>query len=137
MNKELSSILEIALKESLVAYESKKQPNLLGALHLYHDYEDGFLVFFDDADNILNKVQLTDNQLHNLTHSLRQVLHQAGKERLFDNDYIVKPFVVNLVDKDFVVLDELFFLDDDSPKNNFTWKNIEKDLDAFLENLLK
>ena len=138
MNKLLASILEISIKESLTNYESKEDSNSLGDLYLYHDVEDNLLVIYDDMDQELNKVQLPDDQVFNLAHNLRQVLQQAGKEKFFERDYIVKPFTVSLVDKDFVVLEELFFLDDDTIKiNDVLWTSIEKDLDSFLENLLQ
>ena len=138
MNTQPSPILEIAIKESLKNYESREDRNSLEDLYLYHDTEDNLLVIYDDTDQVLNKVQLPDNRFLNLAHALRQVLQQAGKERLFDRDYIVKPFTVSLVDKDFVVLEELFFLDDNTIKINDTlWTGIEKDLDAFLEHLLQ
>ena len=138
MNKIPSHILEIAIKESLTNYESIEDSNSLEDLYFYHDTEDNSLVIYDYADHILNSVQLPDEQVSDLTYSLRQILQQAGKERLFERDYIIKPFTVSLVDKDFVVVEELFFLDDDSVKlDNTILANIEKDLDDFIENLLK
>jgi hypothetical protein len=67
------------------------------------------------------------------------VLQQAGRERLFDKNYIKKPFSANLIDKDKTVLEELYFLGDNTIKVNSTslWTNIEKELDVFLEKLLK
>jgi hypothetical protein len=138
MNKVLTSILEIAIKESLADYEAKEEGNSLSDLYLYHDVEDNSLTVYDDTDNELNKIQLPDDRSFNLAHTLRQVLQQEGKERLFDRKYIVKPFTISMVDKDFVVLEELFFWDDDTIKvNDKLWTNIEKDLDNFLENLLQ
>jgi len=138
MSKVLASILEIAIKEGLANYEAKEESNSLSDLYLYHDVEDNSLVIFDDRDNELNKVQLPDEQSFNLVHTLRQVLQHEGKERLFDREYIVKPFTVSLVDKDFIVLEELFFWDDDTVKIHDTlWTNIEKDLDNFIEHLLQ
>jgi len=138
MNKVLASILEIAIKEGLTNYEAKEESNSLSDLYLYHDIEDNSLVIYDDTDNELNKVQLPDDQSFNLIHTLRQLLHHEGKERLFAREYIVRPFTVSLIDKDFAVLEELFFWDDDTVKVEGTlWKNIEKDLDNFIEHLLQ
>ena len=138
MNKVSAPILEIAIKESLKNYELKEDSNSLGDLYLYHDVEDNSLVIYDDTDHVLNRVQLQDSQTFNLAYTLRQVLQQAGKEQLFERDYIIKPFTVSLIDKDFVVLEELFFLDDDTIKlNNTIWTNIEKELDDFIKNLLQ
>ena len=134
----LASILEIAIKESLKNYESKEESNSLGDLYLYYDNEDNILIIYDDTDQVLNKVQLPDDQSYNLVYSLRQVLQQAGKEQLFERDYIIKPFSVSLIDKDFVVLEELLFLADNSIRyNDSIWSNIEKDLDNFIDNLLQ
>ena len=138
MNKVLASILEIAISESLTNYESKEDSNSLGDLYLYHDNEDNSLVVYDDTDHVLNKVELPDDQPLNLVHTLRQVLQQQEKEQLFERNYIIKPFTVSLVDKDFVVLEELFFLDDDAIQITDTmWTTIEKDLDNFLDDLLQ
>jgi len=138
MNKLLASILEIAIRESLTNYEAKEENNSLGDLYLCHDNEDNSLVIYDDTDHVLNRVELPDDQPFNLAHTLRQVLQQGGKEHLFERDYIIKPFAVSLVDKDFVVLEELFFLDDDAIQITDTiWTTIEKDLDNFLDDLLQ
>jgi hypothetical protein len=138
MNKLPASILEIAIKESITDYESKEDRNSLEDLYLYHDSEDNSLVIYDDTDQVLNKVQLPDDYSFNLSHTLRQVLQQAGKERLFEKDYIIKPFTISLIDKDFVVLEKLFVLEDETVKlNDSIWTNIEKDLDDFLKNLLQ
>ena len=138
MNKIPASILEIAIKESLANYESKEDSNSLENLYLYHNNEENSLVIYDDTDHILNKVQLPDDPFDNLSHILRQALQQAGRERLFDRSYIMRPFTVNLIDKNFVVQEELFFLDDDTIKiNDAIWTNIERELDDFLEKLLQ
>ena len=138
MNKVLAPILGTAIRESLANYESKRNGSSLRDLYSYHNPDDNSLVIYDDTNTVLNNVQLTDEQYFNIAHILRQVLYQLGKERLFDRNYITKPFAVSLVDKDFVVLEELFFLDEDMVKmSNAYWKAIEKDLDDFLDNLLK
>jgi len=129
--------LQIALKESLSNYESKEDRGFLEDLYLFHDTEENLLIFYDHTDQVLNKIQLPDDHPFSLVHALRTVLQQAAKERLFEKDYIVKPFTVSLVDKDFDVLEELFFLEDDTKKTNDSiWTDMEKDLDEFLENLL-
>jgi hypothetical protein len=138
MNKTLAPILEITIKESLANYESKEESSSLTDLYLYHNDEDNSLVVYDDTDHILNKIQLPEHRSDNLASTLKQVLQQAGKERFFDRSYIAKPFAVSLIDKKFAVLEELFFLDDDTIQLSDTiWTNIEKDLDDFLEDLLQ
>lgn len=140
MNKTLAPILEIALKESLRNYESKNDGSSLGDLYIYHNNEDNLLVIFDDMESVLNSIQLPENQPF-YPSLLRNVLEQAEKNNsLFAQDYIVKPFTVSLIDKDFKVIEELFFLDDDTIKlseNSDIWSTIENELDDFLKNLLR
>ena len=133
-----TSLLEIAITESITNYEAKEESNSLSDLYLYHDSEENSLTIYDDTEYELNKIQLPDDRSFNLIHTLRQALQYEGREGFFDRSYIVKPFTVSLVDKDFIVLEELFFLDEDTIKVEDTlWKNIEKDLDNFLKNLLQ
>jgi hypothetical protein len=137
INTILVPILEIAIKESLKNYESKNEGNSLGDLFLYYDKGEDTLSFYDDMDNLLNKVQLPNDQFFNSA-TFRFVLQQPEQAQLFDKDYILKPFTISLVDKDFIVIEELFFLDDDTIKlSGEMWDNIEKDLDNFLKNLLQ
>ena len=139
MNKTLAPILEIAVKESLRNYESKNDGSSLGDLYVYHNNEDNLLVIFDDMECVLNSIQLPDSQPF-YPSLLQNVLQQAEKNNLFSQDYIVKPFTVSLIDKDFTVIEELLFLDDDTIKisgNSDIWSTIENDLDDFLKNLLK
>ena len=138
MNKTLEPILEIAIKESLRNYESKNDGSSLGDLYLFHNNEDNTMVIFDDMDTVLNSVQLPEGCSFSISF-LRNVLQQVEKNNLFEQDYIVKPFTVSLVDKDFMVIEELLFLDDDTIKlsgNRDIWSTIEKELDDFLKNLL-
>ncbi|MDR3218684.1 MAG: hypothetical protein LBU22_06845 [Dysgonamonadaceae bacterium] len=139
ISKTLVPVLEIALKESLDDYESKNEDNSLGDLYLYHDESENALFFYDDRDNLLNKVQLPDNQSFNSA-TFRSLLQQPEMISLFEKDYIFKPFTISLVDKDFIVVEELFFLDDDTIKLddvNEIWTHIEEELDGFLKDLIQ
>jgi hypothetical protein len=137
INKTQVSLLEIAMRESLKNYESKKEGNSLGDLYLYYDNEENILFFYDDLEVLLNEVQLSPEEKLNYS-MLRFVLQELNKANFFDKDYIIKPFTVSLIDKDFIVVEELFFLDDDAIKlEGNIWTEMEKDLDNFLKNLLK
>jgi hypothetical protein len=137
VNTILIPILENAIKESLENYESKNDGNSLGDMYLHYDKGDNALFFYDDMDNLLNRVQLPTEQIFNSA-TFRHVLQQPEQAQLFDRDYILKPFTVSLVDKDMVVIEELFFLDDDTIQlKSDIWTNIEKELDDFLKDLMK
>jgi hypothetical protein len=137
INKTQFPLLELAMKESLKNYESKEEVNSLGDLYLYYDNEDNTIYFYDDMENLLHEVQLFAGE--DLSYqTLRFVTQQLHQSNFFDKDYIVKPFTISLIDKFFSVLEEIFFLDDDTIKlEGNIWSNMEKDLDNFLENLLQ
>ncbi|GHT14554.1 hypothetical protein FACS189432_05600 [Bacteroidia bacterium] len=136
VNTILIPILEIAIKESLEDYESRNEGDSLGDLYLHYDKDENTLFFYDDLDNLLNKVQLPKGQTFNSA-TFRFVLQQPGQARLFEKDYIFKPFTISLVNKDLVVIEELFFLDDDTIHiSGDIWGNIEKELDDFLTDLM-
>jgi len=130
-------LLEIAIRESLKNYESKKEVNSLGDLYLYYDTDENVLFFYDDLENLLNEVQLSQGE--ELSYStIRFVAQQLNQSNFFDKNYIVKPFTISLIDKNFAVMEELFFLDDDTIKlEGDMWSDIEKDLDNFMKNLLQ
>jgi len=131
------SLLEIAIRESLKNYELKKEGNSLGDLYLYYDNEENILFFYDDLENLLHEVQLPpDEELSYQT--LRFVTQQLNQTNFFKKDYIVKPFTISLIDKNFAVMEEILYLDDDTIKlQGDMWSDMEKDLDIFLKNLLK
>jgi hypothetical protein len=137
VNKTQGPLLEIAIRESLKNYESRKELNSLGDLYLYYDNEENILFFYDDLENILNEVQLPSGD--RLSYStLRYVAHRLKQSNFFDKDYISKPFTISLTNKDFVVTEEIFFLDDDTIKlERDIWPEMEKDLDNFLRDLLR
>jgi hypothetical protein len=137
INKTQVSLLETAIRESLKNYESKKRGDSLSNLYLYYDKKANILFFYDDLENLLNKVQLLyDERLNYKT--LRFVLQELNHSGFFDKSCIVKPFTVRLTDNDFIVNEEVFCLDDNNIKlEGNIWAAMEKDLDHFLKNLLQ
>lgn len=137
INKTQGSLLEIAIRESLKNYESKKEVNSLGDLYLYYDNEENILFFYDDLENLLNEVQIPMGEELSCN-TLRLVAQQLNQLNFFDKDYIIKPFTISLTDKYFAVIDEIFFLDDDTIKlEGDIWPEMEKNLDNFLKDLLQ
>jgi hypothetical protein len=137
MNKTLVPVLEIALKESLKNYELKDEGDSLSDLYLYHDNEENILYIYDSKRSLLNEVSLPKEQIFN-TSFLRFVLQQLEQTQFFNKECYVKPFVVSMVDTDFIVSEEVFCIDDELLKfKGDMWRNIEKELDEFLKNLMK
>ncbi|GHU78986.1 hypothetical protein FACS1894145_2160 [Bacteroidia bacterium] len=137
INKTQVSLLEIAIRESLKNYESRNEDNSLGDLYLYYDNEENILFFYDDLENLLNEVQIPSGEELSY-HTLRFVAQQLNQSKFFEKDYIFKPFTISLTDKYFAVIDEVFFLDDDTIKlEGDIWPEMAKDLDNFLKDLIK
>ena len=64
-------------------------------------------------------------------------MFSLNEKSVFDKIFIEKPFSVSLVNDGFDVVEELLFLDDDTLKlDDELWKDMDKELDAFLRDLL-
>ena len=58
-------------------------------------------------------------------------------KNVFDSPHIMKPFSVSLTDEDFVVIEELLFIDDELLRaDDPLLKDLDADLDDFLTKLL-
>ena len=68
---------------------------------------------------------------------LRSVTTSLAARQAFDQPNISKPFSVSLVDDDFSIIEELLFLDDDTFRlDDPLLKDLDSDLDSFLNDLL-
>lgn len=138
INKALTPVLESAIKKSIRKFSEQNSENILSDLYLFFDDEELTLHFYDDMDNELFFVQLENVTEEELKNTARFVLHQLEKEHYFDKDYIFKPFSVSLIDKEFMVLEELIFVDDDTLKlEDNLLVNLNKELDDFFKDLMK
>jgi hypothetical protein len=137
INKSLFPVLETAVRESLKNYELSSEGHSLSDLYVYYDKEDAKFSIYDDRENLLNEVQLQrENELNSAT--LRFLFQFLERDHLFEKDYINKPFTVSLIDENFVVVEELIFVDDDTLQlKEDIWANLDKELDDFLKNLIE
>jgi hypothetical protein len=144
-NKNLESILRSAVMESLRNYELTNDGNLLSDLYLYYDADNQTLRFFDDMEVELLSVNLNDaaeiwgedisQEINNVA---KFVLRELKDEQAFDRDFICKPFSISSIDSDFALESRLIFVDDHTIKSgNDLWASVNKDLDAFLKDLMK
>jgi len=145
INENLDIILRSATRESLKNYELTNEDNFLGDLYLYYDSENQTLTFFDDVEKELFSTQLEDvhispeaDVLQEIINTAKYALRGLRNEHVFDKEFICKPFTVSLVNSDFMIEEELIFLDDQAMKSgNDLWTGIEKELDEFFENLMQ
>lgn len=134
-----TSAIEQGIRTALKKYETSNNDISLSDLYLYYDGELNTLLIYDDMENLLYQVSPErPRDMQSLARTIRPLLKKLDKEGLFNKDYIYKPFTVNLVDEDFIVTEEILFLDEDTLKlDNELWTGIEKELDDFLKDLLK
>ena len=145
VNKNLDSILRSAFVESLKNYEQANDGNYLNDLYLSYNADNHTLTFFDDVEKelfslVLNDVSIAFGQdvLQEIKDTAKYVLKALKEERIFDKEFISKPFTISLVDSYFAVEEELFFLDDQTVKSGGDlWSNMNRELDEFLKNLMK
>ena len=144
-NEQLISAIESAIKDGLNHFEVQNKADTLSDLYLYFDEENAALIVYDDVENRLTDVEL-DNFAEFSGQSYEKELIEAGKiaaENLdkvdfFNKEYILKPFAISLVDADFIVSEELIFIDDETLKlDNSLLENLDKELNDFLKELMK
>ena len=69
--------------------------------------------------------------------SVKAVLTILSTKNIFDAPRYMNPLSVSLTDEDFVVIEELLFIDDDMLRlDDPLLKDLDADLDDFLANLL-
>jgi hypothetical protein len=144
-NKSLEPVLKSAILESLKNYDLTNDGSFLGDLYIYYDGENQTLTFFDDVEKELLAVNLNDEDIlpdaelqREIKHTAQFVLKELEKEKAFDTGFICKPFTVSMVDSDFIVEEELIFIDDDTLKlEGDLWSGLDKELDDFLKNLMQ
>ena len=145
INKSLEELLKSGILDSLSNYESSNDGNFLSDIYLHYNPDNQTLSFFDDIEKELICINLSEKDIHfqgdfikELKHSAKKVLKELENDKVFNREFIYKPFTVNLVDEDFIILDELIFIDDDTVQlDNEIWNNLDKELDSFFNDLMK
>jgi len=145
INEQLVSVIESIVKQALDTFEAQRDANALCDLYLYFEEENISLIVYDDIEN-----QLVESGLDNfaafpnqsreeeVVDAARVAVNKLNQDGFFDKEYILKPFSVSFVDADFIVLEELIFIDDETLKLNDTLlANLDRELNDFLKELMK
>lgn len=142
----VQSVLESTFTNAINKLAADQSGNLISDLYIQVDQETGELELFDDEEHLLEKVVIFDwvknaeeeesfNQ--KVIAILKNVLTVMVAKELFNDPRFLKPLSVSLTDEDFVVIEELLFLDDDTLRiDDPLLKDLDKDLDNFLDKLL-
>jgi hypothetical protein len=145
INKGLEPVLKSAIAESLQNYDRANEDSFLNDLYLYYDAENQTVTFFDDVERELFTVNLSDENVdweidsqRELQYTAKAVLKELEASDVFKREFIHKPFTASLIDSDFIVMEELIYIDDDTLKlEEDLWMEVDKELDDFLKNLMK
>ena len=139
-------LIEKAFVEALDQLTKEESANLVSDFYVQVDAETGEFQIYDDAERLMNKVVIFDwvnspeeEDAFNkkVAAAIKAVLTILSTKNAFDSTRLVKPFSVSLTDEDFVVIEELLFIDDDMLLlDDPLLKDLDTDLDNFLANLL-
>ncbi|MDR1201487.1 MAG: hypothetical protein LBL58_07665 [Tannerellaceae bacterium] len=145
-NAKVQSVIENTFMSVIKKLTKNESANPICDLHVVTDAESGELQIFDEEENLLEKVVIFDwvnNKEDNDTFNkkvatiVKAVLTLLASRNLFDHSCFLKPFSVNLVDDNFVEIEELLFIDNDTFRlDDPLLKDLDSDLDDFLDHLL-
>ena len=139
-------LIEKAFVETIDQLTKEESANLVSDFYVQVDAETGELQIYGDAERLMNKVVIFDwvnspeeEDAFNkkVAAAIKAVLTILSTKNAFDSTRLVKPFSVSLTDEDFVVIEELLFIDDDMLLlDDPLLKDLDTDLDNFLANLI-
>lgn len=145
-NAKVQSVIESSFANAVSKLGADESGNLISDLYIQVDQESGELGLFDDEEHQIEKIVIFD-WVNNTEEEadfnkrviaiLKNVLTVMAAKESFNNPRFLKPLSVSLTDEDFVVIEELLFLDDETLRlDDPLLKDLDKDLDNFLDKLL-
>lgn len=145
-NAKIQSVLETTFISAINKLTADDSTGYYSDLFVQADAESGELQIYDEEERLLEKTIVFDwvgssceedqfnKQVANI---VKSVLTLLVAKNVFDNSCIMKPFSVSLTDEDFVVIEELLFLDDEVLRvDDPLLKDLDAELDDFLAKLL-
>lgn len=140
------SVIESTFSVAISKLTSNESGNFYSDLYVQADPESGELQIYDENENLLEKKIIFDwvgcpceNDIFysQVATSLKNVLTLLSAKKVFEHSNFMKPFSVSLTDDDFMVMEELLFLDDETLRaDDPLLKDLDADLDEFLTKLL-
>ena len=140
----VQSLIENAFTSAVEKLAKDESGNFISDLYVQADAESGELQIYDDEEHLIEKIVIFDWVNSNeeafnkrVAASVKAVLTILSTKNIFDVPRFMKPLSVSLTDEDFVVIEELLFIDDDMLRlDDPLLKDLDADLDDFLANLL-
>jgi len=145
-NVKVQSIVENTFLSAIKKLTKAESVNLISDLYVQADAETGELTIFDDGENQLEKVVIFDwvNSPdpekvfnHKVIALVKAALNTLAGKEAFESPAFTRPFAVSLTDEEFVVVEELLFIDDEMFRlDDPLLKDLDADLDKFIHDLL-
>lgn len=145
-NSKVQTVIEAAFQTAIDRLAADTAGNLISDLYVQVDQETGELQIYDEEEHLIEKTIIYDwvnsqeaeeQFVKRVVGILKNVLATFATKNSFDAPRFLKPLSVSLTDEDFVVVEELMFLDDDLLRlDDPLLQNLDKDLDDFLAKLL-
>ena len=138
----VQSLIENAFTSAVEKLAKDESGNFISDLYVQADAESGELQIYDDEEHLIEKIVIFDwvnsnEEEKRVAASVKAVLTILSTKNIFDVPRFMKPLSVSLTDEDFVVIEELLFIDDDMLRlDDPLLKDLDADLDDFLANLL-
>lgn len=138
--------IETAIQKAVSKYVCACEQTIVTDLHMQPDQTSGQLIIYNDDDEELANVMIEewatydeeDDFIEVVEPTLRNVLGRMKDAEKFEKITILKPYSFVLVDEDKETVAELLLIDDDTMLvNEDLLKDLDKELDDFLKELLE
>ncbi len=143
---QIQSVLENLFTAAIDKMIKNVKGNFISDIYVQADQESGEVQIYDEEENLIEKTVIFDwvnnteeeaafNQ--RVAEAIRTVLTTLVSKEMFDNPRFIKPLSVSLTDDDFVVIEELLFIDNENLRvDDPLLKDLDADLDDFLSKIL-
>jgi hypothetical protein len=142
-NEQTQQQLERALRKLAEKFPAEQEATMLSDIHFRVSQDTGEVTILDDDDRELTRCvveEWIDNKDDEFYESITPVIRHclSANAQLADNLSILKPYAFVLEDDDREAVAELYVVDGDTViVDPDLMEGLDKDLDDFLENLLK
>ncbi len=120
--------------------------NSVNDLYVQADAGNGEFRIYDEEERLIEKTVIPewenpsdkDDEFNKrVITSVKPVLAALSAKGVFDIPRLVKPLSISLTDEDFIIIEELLFLDENMLRlDDPLLKDLDEDLDNFLDDLL-
>jgi hypothetical protein len=145
LSAESHSLIEQAIKDAIATFADKKEQSVVTDLHLQPNTDSGEFIIYDDNEEELSKEiieEWVESKDEDFMGDVERILHaqlkQLKEKNQLDIPALIKPYSFVLIDDEKETVTELMLIDDDIMLlGDDLLKGLDKELDEFLDKLLK